>query len=239
MHKTFDDQSAGHVPTTYHDPARRLTLHNEDCLVGMHECLAPGSVDVIVTSPPFNVSKTYSTYDDTIPRDEYLEQLEDWGQEARRVLADDGSLFLNMGGTPTSPYGPHEVLLRLRQWFTLQNEIVAVKSVAIDAEHVERSLGIRQPVAMGHFRPLNGSPRYLSSCHEYIFHLTKRGDITIDKDAIGVPFQHKSNITRWGSERDRRDRGTTWFLPYPTIRSTTIDRTRRRSQSRLSRAEEN
>ena len=218
------DPTSAHVPTSYHDAGRRITLFRHDCVAGMRR-LAPGSVDMIATSPPYNIGKEYSSYDDTIARARYLDDMEKWGQAAKRVLADTGSLFLNLGGTPRSPYGPHEVLLRLREHFVLQNEILVVKSLAIDAEHVERSLGIRQPLAMGHFRPLNGSPRYLSACHEYVFHLTKRGDVRIDKDAIGVPYQDKSNITRWGTDgQDVRDRGTVWFIPYPTITNRDRDR---------------
>ncbi len=225
MHTLDADLMGGQGPFRFHDPHHDLTLHREDCLIGMHEYLTPRSVDVIVTSPPYNVGKPYTSYNDTIPRARYLDWLDDWSEEATRVLADDGSLFLNLGGAPSSPYGPHEVLLRLREHFVLQNEIIVAKSIAVDAEHVERSVGVRQPLAMGHFRPLNGSPRYLSSCHEYVFHLTKHGDTEIDKDAIGVAYQDKSNITRWASGgRDCRDRGTVWFLPYPTIQNRDRDR---------------
>jgi site-specific DNA-methyltransferase (adenine-specific) len=38
----------------------------------------------------------------------------------------------------------------------------------------------------------------------------------LDKKAIGVPYQDKSNIGRYGSS-DIRDLGNTWFMPYDTI----------------------
>ena len=34
--------------------------------------LAAGAVDVVVTSPPYNLGVRYRTYDDTMPRREYL-----------------------------------------------------------------------------------------------------------------------------------------------------------------------
>ena len=214
------------APEGYHDRDRNITLLLRECVTGMRGFLRPGSVDVIVTSPPYNIAKVYGAhYDDAIPRHQYLDWMDTWAHEAFYVLSDQGSLFLNVGGTPSSPYGPHEVLDRLRSHFVLQNEIILLKSLAIDAEHVQRSLGIGQPLAMGHFRPLNGSDRFLSACHEFVFHLTKRGDVPLDKDAIGVPYGDKSNIARWGKgDRDLRDRGTTWFIPYPTIQNRDRDR---------------
>lgn len=41
----------------------------------------------------------------------------------------------------------------------------------------------------------------------------------MDRLAIGVPYQDKSNIGRWRSaKQDIRCRGNTWFIPYKTIR---------------------
>jgi len=58
----------------------------------------------------------------------------------------------------------------------------------------------------------------MNSCHEYIFHFSKKGDIELDKQAIGVPYQDKTNIGRWKKAvTDLRPRGNTWFIPYETI----------------------
>jgi site-specific DNA-methyltransferase (adenine-specific) len=49
--------------------------------------------------------------------------------------------------------------------------------------------------------------------------------VPLDRVAIGVPYQDKTNIARWaGSGRDRRCRGNTWFIPYKTIFSRDKDR---------------
>jgi len=77
----------------------------------------------------------------------------------------------------------------------------------------------RQSIAVGHYQPVNSS-RYLSGAHEFIFHFTQRGDITLNKTSIGVPYQDKSNIKRWKSVHgDLRERGNTWFIPYETIQA--------------------
>jgi site-specific DNA-methyltransferase (adenine-specific) len=187
-------------------------LYQGDCIEGMSR-LRAGTVDLIVTSPPYNLGITYGKYADGEERGAYLDWLARWASEARRVLTSDGSLFLNVGASPSNPLLPHEAMLRLRELFVLQNTIHWIKAISIDEEN-----GV--PLSRGHFKPIN-SPRYLNDCHEYIFHLTPEGRTPIDRLALGVPYQDKSNIARWehtgGS--DLRCRGNTWFVPYTTIKS--------------------
>ncbi len=199
---------------------RDYALYNMDCIEGMKRYLTPGSVDVVVTSPPYNLGTSYSSYDDTMGRVDYVEWMGQWGQAISEILADEGSLFLNIGGKPTDPWGPFEVLFRLRGHFVLQNTIHWIKSIAIRKEDVGRYPGISGNVSVGHYKPIN-STRYINDCHEYIFHLTKNGRVALDRLAVGVEYQDKSNIDRFGSANrsDSRCRGNTWFVPYKTIKS--------------------
>ena len=87
------------------DPGTRFEIHEGDCVEGMRR-LAPGSVDVVVTSPPYNLGIDYAKYDDSADRDAYLAWSAEWGAEVARVLADDGSFFLNVGATPKNPLLP-------------------------------------------------------------------------------------------------------------------------------------
>ncbi|MEC8646254.1 MAG: DNA methyltransferase, partial [Candidatus Latescibacterota bacterium] len=107
---------------------RDYAIYNMDCIEGMKRYLTPGSVDVVVTSPPYNLGTSYSSYDDTMGRVDYVEWMGQWGQAISEILADEGSLFLNIGGKPTDPWGPFEVLFRLRGHFVLQNTIHWIKS---------------------------------------------------------------------------------------------------------------
>ena len=206
--------------TTLTHQEQTYTLYNEDCITGMRSRLAPGSVDAIVTSPPYNLGTSYKGYDDTMAREDYLQWTDRWATAAAETLNEDGSLFLNIGGKPSNPWGPFEVLVELRKHFTLQNVIHWVKSISIQKEDVGHYPGITGNVSVGHYKPIN-SPRYINDCHEYIFHLTKSGSISLDRLAIGVEYQDKSNIGRWGGadRPDRRCRGNTWFVPYKTIKS--------------------
>lgn len=185
-------------------------LRLEDCVAGMAK-LPAESVDLVVTSPPYNIGIRYGTYVDSGGREAYLDWCEEWAGQVRRLLRPNGSLFLNLGAAPANPMLPHELVLRLRKFFVLQNTIHWVKAITLPNDKGEE-------ISRGHFKPIT-SPRYLNDCHEYVFHLTPAGTTPLDRLALGVPYQDKSNIARWGHTggRDRRCRGNTWFVPYKTI----------------------
>ena len=137
-------------------------------------------------------------------------------------MTDDASFFLNVGAAPANPLLPHQLILALTDGadplFTLQNTFHWIKSITIETRANEQ-------ISAGHFKPIN-SKRYVNDCHEYVFHLTKTGDVQLDRRAAGVPYQDKSNIARWGHTggADLRCRGNTWFIPYETINSRDKDR---------------
>jgi site-specific DNA-methyltransferase (adenine-specific) len=183
----------------------KQTVVQGDCLAQLRS-MAVESVDVVVTSPPYNIGISYGTYDDRLPREAYLAWLAEIGGELHRVMSTQSSFFLNVGNTNADPWITTDVANAFRPIFTLQNTIVWVKSVAIGENTV------------GHFKPIN-SRRFLNNNHETIFHFTKGGRTQIDRLAVGVPFKDKSNIARWGHTRDRRCAGNIWFIPYRTVRS--------------------
>jgi site-specific DNA-methyltransferase (adenine-specific) len=180
-------------------------------------------VNVIVTSPPYNIKKQYSQYKDNKERTEYLDWLEELAEKSLAVLDNEGSFFLNIAGTPSDPFLALEAAQRFQKaGYVLQNTIHWIKSISFEKDDVGKSHNLQEGVTMGsaaigHFKPIV-SDRFLTDCHEYIFHFTKDGNVKLDKLAIGVPYQDKTNIGRWKSaKQDRRDRGNTWFIPYPTI----------------------
>ncbi len=107
-----------------------------DCVEGMRSFLEDGEVDVIVTSPPYNLGIKYNSYDDSGSRTEYLDWMEKVAQECKRVLSDCGSFFLNIGYKPKDPWVAWEVAFRFRKHFVLQNVIHWIKSIAIPKEDV-------------------------------------------------------------------------------------------------------
>jgi site-specific DNA-methyltransferase (adenine-specific) len=192
-------------------------LRRQDCVKGMAN-LPNEHVDLVMTSPPYNLGVRYAKFSDRQDRRSYLQWCGQWGAQVRRVLKPSGSFFLNVGSAPSNPMLPHEIVLRLRDVFVLQNVIHWIKSISIDDR--EGEVG-----SYGHFKPIS-SERFVNDCHEYIFHFTKTGRVELDRLAIGVPYQDKTNIARWSHTRgtDLRCRGNTWFIPYETIQSRAKER---------------
>ena len=56
-----------------------------------------GSVSLIVADPPYNLGKDYGNNHDLKGFEEYLEFTKKWTYEAKRVLTEDGSMYVFMG----------------------------------------------------------------------------------------------------------------------------------------------
>ena len=66
-----------------------------DCIDVMSS-MPEGSIDLIVTSPPYNCAIKYDTYDDTLSMEDYWIFTKKWLVEALRVLKDDGRIAINI-----------------------------------------------------------------------------------------------------------------------------------------------
>lgn len=162
--------------------------------------MSDNSVDIIITSPPYNINLKYNKYKDKKPRQEYLQWIYDIFVELKRILKEDGHIFLNIGYTSRDPYISMEVALKLKDLLILQNNITWIKS--IDNE--------------GHFKPIN-SQRYINITNENIYHFTKNDKVKINKKMI--PYKDKNNLIcrRTGKlKEDGRCKGNSWFIPYKT-----------------------
>ena len=190
-------------PRTLRHMVGRHLIYRGDCLRVLSR-LQEGSVDVVVTSPPYNLGLKYGTYHDRRDEAEYLDWLIGCAGAIRRVMRPDASFFLNITGSSSRPWLPFELMVRLRPLFHLQNHITWVKSISVGED------------SLGHFKPIR-SERFLHRNHEHLFHLTQSGSVALKRLAVGVPYKDKSNIGRRGHQQDLRCRGDTWFIPYSTV----------------------
>lgn len=90
-------------PAYYTDEA--VTLHHGDALEVLRT-LPGGSVDSCVTSPPYYGLRDYDVegqYGLEGTPSEYVERIQSLFAEVRRVLADDGTLWLNLGDSYAAP----------------------------------------------------------------------------------------------------------------------------------------
>src|SRR5215216_6349833 len=82
---------------------REPVFRDDDGLVTIYDAdstdlsfLAPDSVQLIVTSPPYNLGKDYGTTRDDATYHTYLDWVARWGRELQRVLEPGGRLCLNI-----------------------------------------------------------------------------------------------------------------------------------------------
>ena len=140
MLRTVAPASTGRLAAANdHDVGTSVTIHQGDCLQAMRS-MADGSVDLIVTSPPYNLGTStgngfrgkiggkwknaalkngYASYSDDMPDQAYVEWLKTVISECWRLIPDDGAIFFNhkprvQGGICLLPtrFLPPEVILR-------------------------------------------------------------------------------------------------------------------------------
>ena len=185
-----------------------LNFIHGDCILEMAK-IEENSIDVVITSPPYNLNMDYSTYKDKIHFDDYLKWTNQWMSEVFRLLTPQGSFFLNVDGSPKNPWIPFDIANEARKLrFILQNKIIWVKSIRVDE------------FTKGHAKPIN-SPRFLNVTNEFIFHFTKSGKVPLRRydDGVGTPISFLPNLKRWNTGRTNACNGNTWFIPYKTIKS--------------------
>lgn len=186
------------------------------------------SVHAVVTSPPYFGLRDYGE-DDQVGLEEtpeaYVEKLVDLFREVRRVLRDDGTLWLNLGdsyngvGRGTMANG-----LQIAARATKQRTVRGLKpkdliGVPWRVAFALQSDGwwLRQDVVWHKPNPMPESVRdRCTKAHEYLFLLSKSERYFYDADAVAEPLakgdagsrkpRRSGNRKRvLGSERDRTD----------------------------------
>ena len=69
-------------------------IYNEDCLKTL-KLMEDNSVDLILTSPPYNIGIDYDTYDDKKDWKEYYKWCGEWLEQCYRVLKSDGRIAID------------------------------------------------------------------------------------------------------------------------------------------------
>jgi len=173
--------------------------------------LEDDSIDVIITSPPYNRGKAYISdngeiHNDKMEDTEYYSFLTAIWSECYRVAKKSALFFLNIGDS-AGDQGKSEKVAKSAEnasWKRIQ-DIIWVKSF----------------LGKGHYTPSGGNRR-LNNLWEHIFLFAKNTkEYKIDPKAIGIPYTDKSNIGRY-SDTDLRDPGNVWLIPYVKTTGVTI-----------------
>ncbi|APA71736.1 DNA methylase N-4 [Janthinobacterium sp. 1_2014MBL_MicDiv] len=143
-------------------------VYCEDALAGLAR-IPDGSVDLILTDPPYNLGKDYGNASDQQSVADYLRWTEQWIDAALPKLKANGSLYIFL----TWRYSP-EIFVMLKQRMAMMNEIIWDRRVP----------------SMG------GSVRSFSSVHDTIGFFVKRKDYYFDLDAVRIAYDAATKKAR-------------------------------------------
>jgi site-specific DNA-methyltransferase (adenine-specific) len=82
------------VKTTPHFENNNILIYKEDFL--KINAIPESSIDLIVTSPPYNVDIHYNTHRDNLSYEDYLEFTKKWIAKCYKLAKDDGRFCLNI-----------------------------------------------------------------------------------------------------------------------------------------------
>jgi DNA modification methylase len=151
----------------------RIFCHSAETMVELPDC----SVQLMVTSPPYNVGKDY---DEDLSMEDYLAFLQRVWQETWRVLVPGGRMCINVANLGRKPYIPLHALIieqTLQLGFLMRGEIIWNKAASASPS-----------TAWGSWK--SASNPTLRDVHEYILVFCKQ---TFKRQN---PEQRPSTITR-------------------------------------------
>jgi site-specific DNA-methyltransferase (adenine-specific) len=146
----------------------RNQIFCEDALHGLTR-LPDGSVDLILTDPPYNLGKDYGNDSDNQAVADFLRWTEQWVDAALPKLKDSGSLYI----FTTWRFAP-EIFVMLKRKLTMVNEIIWDRRVP----------------SMG------GSVRSFTSVHDTIGLFVKQKNYYFDLDAVRIPYDAETKKAR-------------------------------------------
>ncbi len=177
-------------------PSAEVTLFQGDCL-DLLKAMPDKSAQLIVTSPPYNIGKSYEK---RAPLERYLAQQEVVIRECVRVLADSGSICWQVGN------------------YVGKDEIVPLD---IPLYSIFRNLGLKmRNRIVWHFEHgLHCSKRF-SGRYETISWFTKSDKYTFNLDPIRVPQKYPSKKYFKGPKAGQlscnplgKNPGDVWVIP--------------------------
>lgn len=87
-----DKQNDGYIP--FHNYEDKYFIYNLDFLNSSF--IGKDKIDLIITSPPYNVNASYNTYNDDLDYGSYLDWSRKWLENAYNISKDDGRMCINL-----------------------------------------------------------------------------------------------------------------------------------------------
>jgi adenine-specific DNA-methyltransferase len=188
------------------DPANDVTLHEGDCL-DLLRSMPDGCVDLVVTSPPYNLGKPYER---KVDLSVYLEQQTRVIAECVRVLAPTGSLCWQV-----SNYVDDGAIVPL--------------DVALHPAFAAQGLRMRNRIVWHYEHGLHCARRF-SHRYEVIAWYTRSDGYAFDLDPVRVPQKYPGKLHYKGDRAGQlsgnplgKNPGDVWV--FPNVKSAHVEKT--------------
>lgn len=189
-------------------------IYNHDCLNGLKN-IPDNSINCCVTSPPYYGLRDYGV-DDQVGLEEspekYVEKVVEIFREVKRVLKNDGTLWLNLGdsywgsgnasghtektknlGAITSEYGSTRGHTVKKHNIYKPKDLIGIPWMAAFALRAD-GWYLRQDIIWSKPNPMPESVTdRCTKAHEYIFLLSKSRNYYYDHESIKTPLKESSN----------------------------------------------
>lgn len=157
----------------------RLILHQGDCR-DLLRAMPPGSVDLVVTSPPYNIGKPYEA---DLDMDVYARQQAEVVAGCARALAEGGSICWQVGN------------------YVRQGKVIPL-DILLYPLFTDHGLILRNRIVWSFGHGLHASKRF-SGRYEVVLWFTKGDKYTFDLDAVRVPQKYPAKRHFKGPNKGR------------------------------------
>lgn len=179
------------------------TVVNANCLKELKN-LEEGSIDLIVTSPPYNMGKGYDGYNDNREWGEYLGFLESFCIEAYRVIKPNGHIFVNVADRGISNKDAEKKVGSRGNFHVFPTHSFIINYFySLEAHYLNPIIWVKSQgcsTQFGSSGRFSGSYPFPNNCHtpsefEYILHFRKNGK----KVKVSKEIKEKSRLSkdRW------------------------------------------
>jgi adenine-specific DNA-methyltransferase len=197
MAKLFDADKSRIVIRGHYSPENHATLYLGDRLKMLRE-IPDGSARLVVTSPPYNIGKSYEK---VITLDDYLAAQAETIKESVRALADDGSLCWQVGNH-----------------IAKDGEVFALDTLIYP---ICKSLGLKmRNRIIWHFEHGLHCTKRFSGRYETIIWFTKSDNYIFNLDPVRVPQKYPgkreykgANVGKLSGNPLGKNPADVWILP--------------------------
>lgn len=167
--------------------------------LNLEDVVDEDSVDLVVTSPPYNIGKEY---EEVMKLDNYLEFMQMWMEKAEGAIKDDGSFWLNIGFRKESDG---------RQYVPWEYEVYPIIRDKME-------LSLVQQVIWHYKAGVNCKHRFSPRKETWLYCVADLNDYTFNLDDVRVPAKYPNQKKNGELKVNPKGKnpGDVWDIPKVT-----------------------